>query len=37
MITMRKIRAHYGVKYSEPWLQEKHELGPLAPFAQSHK
>lgn len=37
VVQRRKIRAFYGVKFREIWTKEKHEIGPLAEFAQTHK
>ncbi|KAH0559616.1 hypothetical protein GP486_003866 [Trichoglossum hirsutum] len=37
VVQKRKIRAHYGVKFSEPWNPAKHEHGELADFASEHK
>lgn len=37
VVQKRKIRAFYGVKFREVWTKEKHEIGPLAQFARTHK
>jgi hypothetical protein len=37
VVQKRKIRAHYGVKFREPWNPASHEHGELAAFAREHK
>ncbi|KAF2254078.1 actin-like ATPase domain-containing protein [Trematosphaeria pertusa] len=37
MIQNRKIRCAYGVMAREKWSPEKHEQGPLAPYAADYK
>ena|ERR1700722_1154497 len=37
VVRKRKIRAFYGVRFQEAWTKEKHEIGPLAQFARTHK